>query len=309
MRGPWIIAWALPALLAAQPGRVVHAELSRPDIRIGEQVTLRLTAPVNGPAVQWPGIGDTLTSAIEVLRDSGPDTIAVDGPETQRAVTRELTLTSFDTGYWAIPPFRFTVGGAEAETEALLLHVKGVAVDSTEAPRPYAPIIAPPFSLLYWARTHWPWLAGAAGVGLAALLLLLFLRRPKRQAPVAAAPEVPIHERYVAALEALERERLWQQGEHKLYQSRLTDLLRAYIEERYQVPALERTTDELMNELRVSPLSAEQQSTLGNMFRLADLVKFAKATPTAQENEQMMSGAVRFVRGTAPADTTTHAAR
>ena len=48
MRGPWIIAWALPALLAAQPGRVVHAELSRPDIRIGEPVTLRVVVDHDG---------------------------------------------------------------------------------------------------------------------------------------------------------------------------------------------------------------------------------------------------------------------
>lgn len=305
MRNGWLICVSFPLGLAAQDARVVHAQLERPDILIGEQVVMRLHAPADGIDVLWPTVGDSLSPNIEVVRDSGVDTLRDSGAP---IAARELTLTSFDTGYWAIPPFRFKVGGIEQETEALLLHVKGVEVDSTGAPRPYRPMIEPPFSIVYWASEHWPWMAGIGGIAvLTALLLFLLKRRKQPEAPVEA-PEVPIHARYLAALEALEKERLWQQGEHKAYQSRLTDLLRAYIEERYHVPALERTTDELMHELRVSPLNTEQQATLGNMLRLADMVKFAKATPTAIENEQMMTGALRFVRDTAPTETT-HAAR
>lgn len=310
MRNVWLICVSFPLSLAAQDTRMVHAQLERPDILIGEQVALRLHAPADGPAVRWPVLGDSITAAIEVVKDSGVDTVALDGMEAPAALVaaRVLTLTSFDTGYWAIPPFRFQVGGVEQETEALLLHVKGVEVDSTGTPRPYRPMIEPPFSIVYWASEHWPWIAGISGIAvLAALLLFLLKRRKQPEAPVEV-PEVPVHARYLAALEALEKERLWQQGEHKAYQSRLTDLLRAYIEERYHVPALERTTDELMHELRVSPLNTEQQALLGNMLRLADMVKFAKATPTALENEQMMTGAVRFVQDTALAEMT-HAAR
>ena len=74
------------------------------------------------------------------------------------------------------------------------------------------------------------------------------------------------------------------------------------------MPALESTTDELLHELRVSPLNTDQQNLLGNMLRLADLVKFAKALPSPQENEQMMANALRFVQETA-APTTDHAPR
>ncbi|MBK6343000.1 MAG: hypothetical protein IPF41_10550 [Flavobacteriales bacterium] len=95
---------------------------------------------------------------------------------------------------------------------------------------------------------------------------------------------------------------LWQQGQHKAYQSRLTDLLRGYIEARYQVPALERTTDELMHELRVRPLEKRAQVLLGNMLHNADMVKFAKALPSPQENEQLMASARRFVMATAETD-------
>jgi hypothetical protein len=107
-----------------------------------------------------------------------------------------------------------------------------------------------------------------------------------------------LYQRVLAALETLEKERLWQQGDHKGYHSRITDLLRGYIEERYHVPALESTTDELIRELRVSPLSTDQRGQLENMLRLADMVKFAKTTPSSEENERMMTSTVRFVSET-----------
>jgi len=150
---------------------------------------------------------------------------------------------------------------------------------------------------------------------LAWLIVTALRRRPRRGQPPAVQEErLPLHERVLRELEALERERLWQQGTHKEYHSRLTGLLRGYIEERYRVPALESTTDELLAELRVSPLTTDQRNRLANMLRLADLVKFAKALPSPQENEGMMAAANAFVRETAgtaseePVAPTTHAA-
>lgn len=292
----------------AQDRHMVRAELEQPSMRIGEQVRLRLTAPADGRAVQWPVIGDTLTSRIEVIRSAGPDTAAAEGSGERRS-TLELTLTAFDTGYWAIPPLRFRIGGTEAETEPLLLHVQGVDIDASGAPRPLKPLIEAPFSPLWWAREHAAWLAGGAAiVALAALILFLRKRKPAPKQHEEPEAVLPLHEQVLAQLQALDRERLWQMGEHKAYQSRLTDILRGYIEQRYQVPALERTTDELLHELRVSPMGIEHQTLLANLLRAADLVKFAKAVPTPQENEQMMISAVRLVRETAQPMPSSHAA-
>lgn len=307
MRGFAAIGVMLQLASMAQEGQLVSAELAEPSIRIGEQVVLRLSAPADGQLVEWPAIGDTLTGRIEVISASGPDTAANDVGG--RRAMRELKLTAFDTGYWAIPPLRFRIGGAEAETEPLLLHVQGMPIDANGAPRPLKPLIEAPFSLLWWVREHAAWLAGAATI-VAMAWLVLFLRKRKPTKAEVAAPVIilPLHEQVLAQLQALERERLWQQGEHKAYQSRLTDILRGYIEERYRVPALERTTDELLHELRVSPMDAEHQKLLANMLRAADMVKFAKAVPSPLENEQMMNSALRFVLETAQPMPTTHAA-
>ncbi|HRD53602.1 MAG TPA: hypothetical protein PKY96_13230, partial [Flavobacteriales bacterium] len=135
--------------------------------------------------------------------------------------------------------------GKSLETEPLLLQVDGFPVDAASVPADIKPIHRLPFSPLWWAMQHWTWIAGALATALLAAIIVFLVRRKRVPTEAAAPQEAPValHERVLAQLDALEQERLWQQGLHKPYQSRLTDLLRGYIEERYQVPALERTTD------------------------------------------------------------------
>ncbi|HNU56940.1 MAG TPA: hypothetical protein PKN30_10150 [Flavobacteriales bacterium] len=295
------IVLVIPLVATAQPGSsVVDARIDTNVIRIGEQVRLQLeVSHPEAVSVIWPAIGDTLATHIEVVRDSGVDT-AEATPGSMRQV-RTLHLTAFDTGYWAIPPFRFIVNGAPQETKAMLVEVRTVDVDASKPIRDIKDIVELPFSLLYWIRMHALWLLVALATIGSLIGLLLYLTRRKSTIPVMTeAVALPLTDRVLAGLRSLEAERIWQRGDHKQYQSRLTDLLRGYIEERYRVPAMESTTDELLRELRVSPLNTDQRGRLENMLRLADMVKFAKALPSPQENEQMMASAVQFVRETAP---------
>ena len=309
----WMVLAILLALctgLRAQ-NTIVGADLDTTRIRIGEQVQLRLQisyAPGSVSKIQWPTVGDTLNAHLEVVSDTGVDTVknAASGLDQQ---VRTLTITSFDTGFWAVPPFRFLVNDQPLETAAQLLEVRSMELDSAMVVRDIKDIHTLPFSVGYWLKEHSKWVA--IGLGALALIAAVFYfvkKRVRNKVPKAIeAPERPLVERILSALDKLEKERVWQQGDHKGYQSRVTDLLRGYIEERYQLPAMESTTEELMNELRVSPLNTDQRGQLENMLRAADMVKFAKALPSPQENEQMMVGATRFVRDTAPSATTGHA--
>ncbi len=292
----------LPLGLSAQDLAPV-AELDTQAIRIGEQTRLKLSVNYRvdkGEQVQivWPVItGDTITSHIEVLEDSGVDTVVNSNDPYRFQQLRQLRITSFDSGYWAIPPFRFVVNGDTVETKALLLGVETVDVDTTQAFRDIKEIYELPFSWTDWLREHWVWFAGGAGVLVAILLLVFFLRKPRKTVVVEALPK-PLHERMLDGLADIDRKKLWQQGLVKQYQSEVTDLLRAYVEERYGVPALERTTDDLMAELRLSAMGGEARELLGNLLRMADMVKFAKYTALPAENEQLMASAVRFIHNT-----------
>ena len=298
MRSIGILLLLWPILAQAQ---VPSASLDTAVLRIGEQVELLLSIdlPTDAPAgmVNWPVFGDTLINQLEVVRKGPVDSVQ---DAAGLHLTQRIFLTSFDTGHWAIPPFTFVVSGSPQETSPLLIEVRNVALDDPKFQRPAKTIYEVPFSIGYWIRAHLVELL--AGLGALVLIIagLFYLTRKRKTvpAPVVEAPMEPVHLRTLRSLRELDASRLWQQGEHKAYHSRITDLLRSYIEERYQVPAMESSTDELLQELGVSPMNNEQRTHLENMLRLADLVKFAKAKPTPAENEQMMAGAIRFVEAT-----------
>ena len=303
MRALASIALLIATLAAAQP----VATLDTTTLRIGEQIHLQLDVPyrVDGGAVniQWPVITDTLTGKVSVVKDSGVDTILPYKDQDPYAFVqrRILTITSFDSGYWAVPPFRFVINGDTLNTDPFLLTVHTVEVDTAAAPRDIKEIYEVPFSLTYWLKQNWPWIAGGVAVLAGIFLLVRWLkRRSKKEPELPVEPEKPLHLRTLLALEAIAAKRLWQQGHVKQYHSEVTDLLREYVEERYGVPALESTTDELLAALRTSAMPPAAQQQLGNLLRLADLVKFAKYSALPTENEQLMSAAERFIQETTP---------
>jgi hypothetical protein len=316
-----LLAAALSALMG--PGLRAQtspeATLDKDRIMIGQQagLTLSVTYRVDdggAAAIGWPALGDTLTAHVEVVKDTGVDTILPDkagDPYLFRQV-RTLAITSWDSGYWAIPPFRFTVNGDTVETKALLLSVNTVQVDTAGAIKDIKEIYEVPMTWKDWLRENWPWVAGGAALAVATFFVIRYLRRRARR-PRAEVPEQqvaePLHVRTLAALEEIGRRNLWQQGLVKQYQSEVTDVLRAYIEERFQVPAMESTTDELLAALNMSSMSASQREQLANILRMADMVKFAKWTPLPVENEQLLAGAVKLVQQTTPVEpnTRTHA--
>lgn len=119
-----------------------------------------------------------------------------------------------------------------------------------------------------------------------------------RERIVKPAPKLPPHVVAIKALDELKNRKLWQNGKHKLYYSSLTEILRVYIDGRWDIGALEMTTDEIISALRDVELPHQSRSALIAILRSADMVKFAKATPDADENEQSFIDAYYFVENT-----------
>ena len=112
------------------------------------------------------------------------------------------------------------------------------------------------------------------------------------------APKLPPHVIAIKALEELRNRKLWQNGKHKLYYSTLTEILRLYIEGRWAVGALEMTSHEIISALRDVDIKSDSRSNLMEILFTADMVKFAKALPEAEENEQLFNYAYYFVENT-----------
>lgn len=115
------------------------------------------------------------------------------------------------------------------------------------------------------------------------------------------APALPPHVEAIRALETLHHQKLWQNNRHKQYYSGLTDILRTYIARRWEVGAMEMTTDEIIEALRPLDLPDKARMDLTAILRDGDLVKFAKAAPEAETNEAAYLKAYYFVEETKPA--------
>ena len=293
-----ILGLMLGVLLVRAQGIEVRAALDSNTLLIGAQTKLQLEVRKPKAAyVQFPLFKDTLNSAIEVLMVSALDSIEEAG---QILLRQSLTLTSFDSGYHIIPPFLFTVGNVDTfETNSLGLEVLLVPVDTTQAIKPIkGPIQVP--------RSWWRILYGLLGLLLVVVVVLYFKNRKVEEKKPEALP-IPKKAPHFIALEALaqvRKERLWQSGAIKDYYSKITDILRVYIEERFEVPAVEQISEAIIMELKAKQaIQIEHVAQLEELMRLADLVKFAKGKPTPQDNEIILEKAITFVEGTAKGNT------
>jgi hypothetical protein len=254
--------------------------------------------------IQWPAIKDTIRKEIEIVSQSKIDTIIPDSTNPFQFVqTKTLFITSFDSGYWAIPPFKFSTNldTNKLFTEPLLLSVATVSVDTTLAIKDLKPIYEENYTWIDWIKDNIYLVYG----GLAAILIIISsiyfirkqLRKPKPIIEIVK-PKIPSHIIALEKLEKLKSENLWQEGKLKQYHSALTEIIREYIENRFNIQALEQTSEEILIGFRNVAIDEESRSKLKQLLILADLVKFAKEHPLPNENELSMQNSFDFVNGT-----------
>lgn len=144
-------------------------------------------------------------------------------------------------------------------------------------------------------------------VWLAAWLIVRYMR--KRKAMPRPLPKIPPHVVANKALVELGHRKLWQKGKFKAYYTALTSILRTYISSRWDVGALEMTTDEIIMALRDVDMPSASRTDLIMILRTADMVKFAKAEPEAEDNEENLSRALYFVENTKEEDKVRYAGK
>ena len=111
---------------------------------------------------------------------------------------------------------------------------------------------------------------------------------------------IPPHREALTALRALEEKKLWQQGMVKQYYSEATEIIRHFFERRWNIIALELTTDEILMQMKHIPDALNVWKEMESFFITADLVKFAKYEPSPAEHENEMRSAYEIVRVMVP---------
>jgi len=297
-----MLCWSCFCLKAGAQDIQAVAKLDQTAIRIGDQTKLRLSVFQRvKQSVGFPAITDTLNSKIQVISSSKPDTIPDQNDPEKITVTRSYVITSFDAGSYQLPAFVFTAKEGALKTNELTLLVQSVKVDTTKAIYDIKQPLAVSYTFTDWIKDNWQWvLFPLLGVILVAgLVYYLIKRRANKPVIQVNKPVIPAHTTALAQLNELRDKKLWQQERVKEYYSELSDVLREYLEKRYQIKTHEKTTDEIFSGLAGVAIAAENKNLLHGLLMMADLVKFAKGKPLPVENEQSIEDAVIFVSNTA----------
>jgi len=289
------------ALKSVQAQVEILAAVDSTSMLIGDQLKLHITAslPASASIQQLDLTPFKAEEEMEVVQEGAWDTVQQNGV---LHLQKELIFTIFDTGYYWIPelPLTYLQNGVStiAKTQRIPISVGTVQLVADSTQVELAPIKGIIREQANW-RDYLPFILGL--LGLAAVIgAFYYVNKRKNQATAPPPPEIiiPAHEVALTALTQLKSEQLWQKGEIKTYQSRLTHIIREYLENRYEIPALESTTDQIQRNLKKVDFDSSWKEKLSNILQVADLVKFAKAEPPADFHERVWEEAERFVRAT-----------
>lgn len=220
-----------------------------------------------------------------------------------KSYRQSLQLTCWDSGQIEIPaiPIHFKSQSNSIQSDSIqtaytspvFVQVNTVAVDTTKA---FKEIKAPLSTSFMWQETI-PYFV--IGISLVIMTILSFLWWKKRkissinvqkQANIPALKEIAMER-----LLNLEKSKLWQSGEIKMYYTRLSDILRVYIEKRYQILASDSTTSETLKAIS-SELNQEKLEKLKYVLELSDSVKFAKYQAMPSESAKVMEIAKLLIK-------------
>ncbi len=296
----------LVSLLASIMPARVHAQFIEIRVRLdtnvillGDQVNMSIEIEKSrGSQVVFPNFADTLTSDIEIIEKGKLDSSFL---KDNRVILRQnLKLTAFDTGLFFIPPIAF-VYYSENYTDSVFsssnyLEVLSFPVDSTNAIRDIKGIYKVPLGF----REIYPFILIVLAIIILGWLTWFIIKKKKHNEPIIfrAKPVDPPDVIALRELDHLKTQKLWQQGKVKEYYSRISDILRIYIDGRFGIAAPEQTSYEILTGIREAIHNDTDYERLKSVLQLADLVKFAKANPEPDENANQFDNAYQFVVNT-----------
>ena len=258
---------------------MVKLEIDTTYIRIGEQFQLKIsvneTQNVIIPKIELNGL--------EVIDSTRVDTL-------KNSLIRRYILTGFDSGAFYIPQQQIFVKNQAFLTDSLLINVATIAIDTTKVKKfPIKTIKKEPFTFDDYKIYLYILLAILGIIGFWIYWFVIKKRKTTEDAPTYRT--LPPYEEALLKLNELDEKLLWQNNKIKEYYSELTEIIRGYIERELKVPALENTTDEVLEMIQdfknsdTIETSKETIAKLKDLLREADLVKFAKSKPLAIEIE------------------------
>lgn len=280
------------SLLQAQEASM---SLSPNQIMIGDHMELELKFKNKGFSnTLFPIINDTSMGNFRLVELFKVDTF-FSGNDVVIAHTYKITC--FEDSIQTFPSLVFRNGPSDIyTTNPIAITVNSPNIDSAQDIKPIKDIILLPlskdevFSYLF-----------VSFILLALVLLLYFgyIKYIRRENLFdRKKPEDPPHVEALKALKQVETENLWQMGMVKEYYDRISDILRAYIEKRFGIMALEQTTNQLLISMNEIQLPEYIIQDVDEILTKSDLAKFAKELHAGELHLAIIKMAYKFIQST-----------
>lgn len=199
-------------------------------------------------------------------------------------IEQQFTITAWNEGYYEFPKLAF-VAQSNGQSDSfysspVVIRAKfpaTVTSDSTYI-ADIKPVLEEP---TYWSDyLPYVWMGlGALGIIVLVVLMVRFIRHRNNKPLLPPSPE----EQALRQLEELQQAR----GDAQLYHAGISFVLRQYLNHRYELRALENSTEEIYLQLAALPAShplVAYRNDIIEVLHTADLVKFAKASPLEAAN-------------------------
>ena len=257
----------------------IDAQIDSLSIKIGQELSYKIEVEVDTSSLVVFPEGQTFLP-LEMIESY--QVIATKMKDRFRLV-KEYGLTQFDSGTYTIPRQKVVIGDYEFFTDSLQVDVNNIVVDTTkQGLYDIKPIVQVSKSPSNWGLYF---LVVLMLLGLVVFLLYWFIWKSKPLTEEEEAALLPPYERAKLALKVLDDSSYLQNNEIKAYYSDLTQIIRTYLDEKVYDRALESTTDQLINRIKLLregnkiDLSKEDIKNIETILKRADLVKFAKSKP------------------------------
>jgi len=277
MRNIYILIFLLINLQAWSQKIIVDTNI----IFIGQQTEIKISNKIKNSEF-WPNFKDTLVKGLEIVQ-SDFDTLAEE-------IIQKIIITSWDTGSYYIPPIKFS---ATSKSNALFINVLSLDIDVNSELKD---IKGPLDDSVGW-NDIWPWLVLALIILLSIFTYKKYFNKKKKTLVVKKKILTPAHVVALNALKKLENKKLINKKDIKEYYSSISEIIRRYIENRFNFPALELTTYEILVVIKDN-IKKEESKSLKNILEISDLVKFAKKIPDQNESIKTLDLAADFIKKT-----------
>ena len=250
-------------------------------IFVGQQAEIEISNNIKNSEF-WPNFNDTLVKGLEIVQ-SDFDTLSEE-------IIQKIIITSWDSGSYYIPPVKFST---TSKSNGLIINVLLPNIDTNSKLKD---IKGPLDGSIGWSDI-WPWLVLILIILLSIFTYKKYFNKKKKTIVVKKNIQTPAHILALNALKKLENKKLIDKKDIKEYYSSISEIIRRYIENRFNFPALELTTYEILN-IITAIIKKEESISLKNILEISDLVKFAKKIPDQNENIKNLNLATDFVKKT-----------